>query len=175
MAVNSIKEFPKLIRKLYEVVRELEAIFPNRKFTLDGHLLGSIGEAIAAYYYGVVLTPHSTKGYDGNIGKTKVEVKATQTQKGGRIAFQVGETTPDKLLVFLIKKTGDCEEIYNGDYSPVESELGHCQKNGQRTISLSKLGKVTNRGKPIKRLQIFPDYESENCRVLDKGHCVSPK
>ena len=33
-------------------VAELEAEFPGRHFTLDGHLVGSIGEVMAAYYYG---------------------------------------------------------------------------------------------------------------------------
>jgi len=28
---------------LYRIVRDLEAMFPGRHFTLDGHLIGSVG------------------------------------------------------------------------------------------------------------------------------------
>ena len=42
--MNPIDEIPELVKSLYKVVEQLEAIFPERKFTLDGHLVGSIGE-----------------------------------------------------------------------------------------------------------------------------------
>lgn len=42
------------IRKIYAVVAELSALFPGRRFTPDGHMVGSLGEAIAAIDYGVV-------------------------------------------------------------------------------------------------------------------------
>ena len=41
-------EVPALLVALYRVVDRLEAIFPGRKFTPDRHLVGSIGEAVAA-------------------------------------------------------------------------------------------------------------------------------
>ena len=37
------------IKDLLLIVNELEKRFPDRKFTLDGHLFGSIGEVIAKY------------------------------------------------------------------------------------------------------------------------------
>ena len=43
------------VQKLVEIVAELEAEFPGRHFTLDEHLVGSIGEVMAAYYYGIEL------------------------------------------------------------------------------------------------------------------------
>lgn len=36
------------VQKLFEIVKELEDDFPGRHFTLDGHLIGSIGEVMAA-------------------------------------------------------------------------------------------------------------------------------
>ena len=41
------------VQKLIGIVNELEVDFPGRHFTLDGHLVGSIGEVMAAYYYKV--------------------------------------------------------------------------------------------------------------------------
>ena len=45
----------KYIQEQIAIVHELEGDFPGRQFTLDGHLVGSIGEVMAAYYYGIEL------------------------------------------------------------------------------------------------------------------------
>ena len=50
--MNLIKD---KVQKMIGIVSELEAEFPGRHFTLDGHLVGSIGEVMAAYYYGIEL------------------------------------------------------------------------------------------------------------------------
>jgi hypothetical protein len=47
-----IDEVPRLIAHLYEVVDAPEDIFPGRHFTPDGHLVGSLGESLAAYVFG---------------------------------------------------------------------------------------------------------------------------
>ncbi len=39
-----IVKLPKQVADIYRAVRELEANYPGRKFTPDGHLVGSIGE-----------------------------------------------------------------------------------------------------------------------------------
>ncbi len=44
-----------LLGTLYRIVDRLEALFPGRKFTPDGHLVGSIGEALAAHMFGLDL------------------------------------------------------------------------------------------------------------------------
>ena len=41
-------EVGSLLGDLYRIVDRLEGLFPGRKFTPDGHLVGSIGEAHAA-------------------------------------------------------------------------------------------------------------------------------
>ncbi len=38
-------EIPGLVSQLYAKVRELENLLPGRRFTPDGDLVGSIGEA----------------------------------------------------------------------------------------------------------------------------------
>ncbi len=53
-----------LIKRLYAVVAALEQEFEDRKFTPDGHLVGSIGEVVAAYAFGLKLLPASTEGHD---------------------------------------------------------------------------------------------------------------
>ena len=46
------------VRTLLDQVNALEALFPGRHFTLDGHLVGSLGEIAAAYHYGIELSGH---------------------------------------------------------------------------------------------------------------------
>jgi hypothetical protein len=40
-------KLPAPVAAIYKAVEELEAAYPSRKFTPDGHLVGSIGEVIA--------------------------------------------------------------------------------------------------------------------------------
>ncbi len=48
MSNKSILEIPSLVQELYSIVDRLEELFPGRRFTPDGHLVGSIGEVLAA-------------------------------------------------------------------------------------------------------------------------------
>ena len=66
------------VSELLKIVHDLEECFPGRKFTLDGHLLGSIGEALANYYYGIGLAPNNTKTYDGEKDGKRIQIKITQ-------------------------------------------------------------------------------------------------
>jgi hypothetical protein len=52
------RKFPKLLRSIYDSVDALEAMFRGRHFTPDGHMVGSLGEAFAAHYYGIELSRH---------------------------------------------------------------------------------------------------------------------
>ena len=52
------------IRALYAIVNDLETAYPGRRFTLDGHMIGSIGEVIAAEAFGLNLLPNSTPEHD---------------------------------------------------------------------------------------------------------------
>lgn len=135
----SIKKIPETIRQLYEIVDELEASFPGRKFTPDGHMVGSIGEVLASYYYGIILSPASTSVHDGiSLNGTKVQIKATQ---GKNIGIR---SCPDHLLVLHIKRDGSFEEVYNGPGEIVWNQASKMQNNGQRAISTSKLKNIMN-------------------------------
>lgn len=131
-------DFPSLIRELYSVVARLEKMFPGRHFTPDGHLVGSIGEAIASHYYGIELARASTEGYDGIRDGIRVEIKTTQ---GDAIALS---SCPEHLLVFKLLPDGSFEERYNGPGAPVWALLDNRKptKNGQQRVSLAALAKA---------------------------------
>lgn len=117
---------------------ELEAMFPGRHFTPDGHMLGSLGEAIAEYYYRVVLSNASAYCHDGVCDGKNVQIKATQ---GSRIALS---SEPEYLLVLRINRDGTFEEQYNGPGSKPWELVAHKPrpKNGQYQLSLSALRKL---------------------------------
>ena len=122
------------IKELYKITNESEHSYPGRKFTIDGHLVGSIGEVIVAEHYGLDLLPNSTKTHDARTKDGKmVQIKSTQV-KGIAISSE-----PDHLIVIRLLSDGSWEEIYNGPGRAAWDNAGKMQKNGQRPISLSKL------------------------------------
>ncbi len=134
--MSSINE---LIKDLYSIVAQLEAQYPDRKFTLDGHLIGSIGEVIVSSMYDLTLLPTSTKTHDSVSSDGKyVQIKLTQRNT---IALS---SEPDYLIVMKIDSLGNVKEWYNGKGDQVWSSCGKMQNNGQRTISLSKLNSLNN-------------------------------
>jgi hypothetical protein len=103
-----LERFPRLVASIYALVDELEAMFPGRHFTPDGHMVGSLGEALAAYYYGITLHPASAHRHDGICNGVNVQVKATQ-------ANSVAITSePDHLLVLGLNRDGTFREVFNG-------------------------------------------------------------
>jgi len=133
-----LKRFPALIVNIYEIVTELENMFPGRKFTPDGHMVGSIGEALAAYYYGIELLPLSAECHDGKCGDRMIQIKATQ---GAYIGIR---SEPEHLLVLKLDRTGAFKEVFNGPGSLVWDLVRSkaFPKNGQHKILLSTLAKI---------------------------------
>ena len=93
------------VRTLLDQVNALETMFPGRRFTLDGHLVGSVGEVAAAYHYGIKLFPPSTELHDGFVGDRNVQIKITQTE-----TVLIGEK-PEFLIVLYLAKTGNMNTI----------------------------------------------------------------
>ncbi len=113
-----IQRVPKLIGQLYQAARALHELFPERPFTLDGHLVGNIGEVIAAYTYGLTLTDKAVNpGFDARTadGRT-VEVKLTA---GKSVSVSSDPKVPDCLVVLKYHETEGFCEIYSGEF-PVE-------------------------------------------------------
>ena len=122
---------------LYTASDGLEQMFPGRKFTLDGHLVGSIGEVVAAYIFDLDLNPASTLGHDARSQDGRnVEIKLTQ---GRGVAIR---HEPEHLIVLHRPKGGPMRIVYNGPGRPVWAAAGAMQKNGQKPISLARLERL---------------------------------
>jgi len=128
---------PNLVKQLYAIVAELESLFPGRHFTLDGHIVGSVGEVVAAARYDLVLMQASSEGHDAKAQDGRlVEVKATQADSVGL------RSEPQHLIVLRILPDGQAVEVYNGPGTLPWAQAGPLQSNGQRNISLGRLSKL---------------------------------
>lgn len=137
MSYKNIEQIPSLIQELYSIVNKLELDYKGRKFTLDGHLVGSVGEVLVSYYYDVELLPPSTEKHDATTKDGKlVQIKATQ---GSSVGLR---SEPDYLIVIKILPNGNIEEVYNGPGLNAWDRAGKMQKNGQRSISVGILKKL---------------------------------
>lgn len=134
---SAVERVPSLVRQLYQLVGELEAAFPGRRFTPDGHLVGSIGEVLAAHFYELELFRGSSECHDARSGDGRnVQIKATQ---GSRVALR---SEPEHLLVIRLVRDGSFEEIYNGPGRLPWQLCGAHGSNGQRQISLVTLRRL---------------------------------
>jgi hypothetical protein len=129
---------PKQVAVIYQAVQELERDYPGRKFTPDGHLVGSIGEVVAAETLGLKLYPPSHQGHDARDADGRdVQIKLTI---GRSVSLY---STCDRLLVLKIVNSEEAEIAYDGPGEPAWAAAGKLQKNGQRTIRLSKLKQLS--------------------------------
>lgn len=129
-------KFRSLVKQLYQTVNELESMFPGRHFTLDGHIVGSLGECLVADAYSLELITASNKGYDAvTASGLQVEIKATQSHS---VSFR---SQPQHTIIIKILSDGTFEEIYNGPGTLVWEQFKGkpLPSNGQYQISLNKL------------------------------------
>ena len=123
---------PKPVADIYRAVAELEVHY-GRKFTPDGHLVGSIGEVIAAEALGLTLYPMSRAGHDAYDKDGDVQIKMTARK---RIAMYA---TCDRLVVLRVDSPEEAEIVYDGPGEPVWADAAPAGKNGQRVVSLARL------------------------------------
>ncbi len=129
-------EFRALVEQIYATVNELEAMFPGRHFTPDGHMVGSLGECLVADAYDLELMTASNNGYDA-VTETDVEVEIKATQSSS-VAFR---SQRQHTIIIKILCDGTFEEIYNGPGALVWEQFRgeRLPNNGQFQISLNKL------------------------------------
>jgi hypothetical protein len=111
---SSARLVPALIAQLFQTVRALHKLFPGRPFTPDGHLVGNIGEVIAAYTYDLTLENCSNPGFDAKTQTLQtVEIKLT----GGDSVSVSSECNPPQFLIVLkLSRNSGFTEIYNGEF-----------------------------------------------------------
>jgi len=101
------------IKQLLEITQRLKDKH-QRSFTLDGRLVGDIGEVLAAEKYGLRLLSENSQKHDATeiaTGK-KVQIKSSFSD---RSYFPCDESNiPDYYLAVKIHENGTIEELFNG-------------------------------------------------------------
>jgi hypothetical protein len=97
--------------KLLEIVDQLQKLHPKKKFTLDGRLVGDIGEILVEAKYDLKLfedmrAHHDGETPDGRLVQIKTTMKNTLTFPADHI--------PDYYLGIKISRDGTFEEVFNG-------------------------------------------------------------
>jgi hypothetical protein len=131
---------PPAVAAIYKAIKELNAEFPLRSFTPDGHLVGHLGEVIAAKEFNLELLPNSHPGHDGvdSTGRY-VQIKLTA---GNSISMYAD---CDRLIVMRIMSAQWAELVYDGDGAPIWAIAGKQQKNGQRRVRLAAIRRISER------------------------------
>jgi len=107
--MNKRESIAEALALIFQGIERLSAGFPNRKFTLDGRLVGDLGEVIAALEYDIVLSRVQHPRHDGRTSRGRnVQIKATFKDS---LTFR---TIPDYYLGLKLYPDGHYEEVFNG-------------------------------------------------------------
>lgn len=151
-AIAAVVQARNAVRDHYARLLRDQGSSVELKFTLDGNLIGDIGEALAAELFGVRLVQtKTTEGIDGFAadGRT-VQVKATGTGRGP--AFRNTEIRADHLLFFdLNLEAGVGVVAFNGPEHYVTRNLPASFAN-QRMVTRQQVDKADREVKPEERL-----------------------
>lgn len=126
-------KLPKPVAAIYRAVEALQTLYPCRKFTPDGHLVGSIGEVVAAEALGLTLYEMSRPGHDAYDKDGDVQIKMTAAKSVAMYA------TAKRLVVLRVVSPSAAEIVYDGPGDLAWNQARHNPRNNQRTISLKKL------------------------------------
>ena len=101
------------VKRLLKIVTLMQKDYPQKKFTLDGRLVGDIGEILAAENYLIELNTGLTKHHDAvcmDGTNRNVQIKSTMKES---LTFPC-DHVPDFLLGIKIHFDGTIEEVFNG-------------------------------------------------------------
>lgn len=102
---------PDAVRQMLAIVERLCAAYPKKRFTLDGRLVGDIGEVLVEDAYDVSLFEDMKKHHDGESSDGRlVQIKATMKTS---LTFP-GDHIPNYYLGVQIHPDGTFTEVFNG-------------------------------------------------------------
>ena len=140
-----MKETPRkigaAIKRLYAARNELRNAFPELPFTLDGKLVGDIGEAIAIGDFQFKKLPENTKRHDFVSPSGKyVQIKATQqTTPGKSVGLGNKKEKFDHLIVIQIHENGTYSVLFDGPGGYVVTARAHKKSASLSVLQLQML------------------------------------
>ena len=145
-------EIHNAVKLMLIIVEELQHKYPKKKFTLDGRLIGDIGEALVGEDYDLELFDRLEKHHDAQTpyGR-KVQIKATMKDS---LTFPA-DHIPEYYVGIKIKPDGSYTEIFNGPGSVAWEAVKKrkATKTNLHSISLSVLKKLNQKVADKDRIQ----------------------
>lgn len=148
------------IQQLLALTRALKEKYKhhNKSFTLDGKLVGDIGEVLVAEHYGLTLYGDNTPTHDGFV--TGDESKQVQIKASFNNYFYFSKdlnNIPNYFIAVLLKEDGTFDEIFNGKgqfiYEKMLCDLPKERKHNYR-LSVKKLQELNEDPQNEKILRI---------------------
>ena len=137
------------IQGVYEATNELTGMFPQMGFAPSGEMIDSMGKALAAGRYGLVLY-RSSRGTCLAVTPDNQMVQVVATESV-RLTVQ---REPDHLIVIKFYKNGLIEEIYNGLTERVWEAADARGRSTHRSIAVSALRSLSEEAGPEERIAI---------------------
>jgi hypothetical protein len=132
------------IKTLLETVSILHNSYPKKEFTLDGRLVGDLGEVLVEESYDIKLFDGLSKHHDGQTSDGRmVQIKATMKDT---LTFPV-DHIPDYYLGIKINSDGTFTEIYNGPGKIAAEAIKNRRptKTNLHSVTLSALKKLNEK------------------------------
>jgi hypothetical protein len=137
------------LKQILEGIAKLQKSFAHRKFTIDGRLVGDIGEIIAAAEFDIKLDDVSRSRHDGmTTDGRQVQIKATFKRS------LTLTTVPDYYLGLQLEPNGTHKVIFNGPGRVIAEYYHKRQGIGVRQLSF-----------PIARLSELSTTVAEKDRI----------
>ena len=140
------------LKRLISATESLHRLYPAKRFTLDGRLVGDIGEVLAEQDYDLELLPGLQRHYDANGGDGKrIQIKTTMKDA---LTFPA-DHVPDHYLGLKLSEDGTISEVFNGPGRLIAEYLRRRKppKTNLHSVSLSALRtlQVTVKAKSVAR------------------------
>lgn len=107
------------IKELLSVVARMQQSYPKKRFTLDGRLVGDIGEMLAEQIYDLELLEGQQPTYDAKSKDRLIQIKTTMKN-----SLTFGDV-PDYYLGLRVDRDGGVEEIFNGPGPIIWESIKH--------------------------------------------------
>lgn len=150
---------PEAVKLMLSIVERLCVAYPKKKFTLDGRLVGDIGEVLVEDAYDIVLYEDVKKHHDAECSDGRlVQIKATMKRN---LTFPA-DHVPNYYLGIQVKPDGTFIEVFNGPgavaWEAVKDRSS--PKTNLHSVSIVALKKLQEKVRPEDRIPLRSNKRS---------------
>ena len=153
------------VKQMLGIIRLLQKAYPKKKFTLDGRLVGDLGEILVEGAYDVELFEGLQKHHDGQSSDGRlVQIKATMKNS---LTFPV-DHIPHYYLGIKIHSDGSFTEIFNGPGSVAWEAVKNRKptKTNLHSIGITALKRLNEK---VKRSDRIPKRATNSLQPTAKS------